>query len=389
MSVPSPGFGQVLPAKPSLEFLRNEAKRRLRALRTSAPQARLAEVQLRLAREHGFASWRALKDEIDRRAGATKYARYVGHYAFPASLVSNTVATITENNGRLSVQNTGRPKFELRDEGNGVFLLPAVSATYRFTGAESGPATGVTAGGKGREVHLRRTDRAAARAADIAHAQALKEQQCPRVAIALPPETLDRYTGYYATAGAPAFEVLRDGNRLLAKVGNQHALEIFPESETAFFWTVGPVQVSFALEDGVAAAAILHEAGCDQRLPRVSPEAARKANAPFEKMAAEQVKPRSAITVSGGVLKRYAGLYQGVLNPDQLITVTAEGDRLFAEVTGQARFEVYPETERRFFWTVVAAQITFFPDETGHTTQALLHQNGRDLPLARIDAHAA
>jgi ankyrin repeat protein len=56
-----------LPERPSLEYLKKLAKDRLRALRRKNRQARHAEALLAVARDHGFASWRALKEEVDRR----------------------------------------------------------------------------------------------------------------------------------------------------------------------------------------------------------------------------------------------------------------------------------------------------------------------------------
>ena len=56
-----------LPERASLEYLKKLAKERLRDLRRTNPDARLADAQLLVAREHGFTSWRALKAEIDRR----------------------------------------------------------------------------------------------------------------------------------------------------------------------------------------------------------------------------------------------------------------------------------------------------------------------------------
>ena len=63
---PSARRTRTLPARPSLEHLKNEAKQRLKSLRRQNPQARLAAVQLALAREYGFASWRQLKAHVDR-----------------------------------------------------------------------------------------------------------------------------------------------------------------------------------------------------------------------------------------------------------------------------------------------------------------------------------
>ena len=61
-----PGIpSRSLPARPNLEHLRNEAKQRLKALRQDDPQAKLASAQLAVARDYGFASWRALKAHVD------------------------------------------------------------------------------------------------------------------------------------------------------------------------------------------------------------------------------------------------------------------------------------------------------------------------------------
>ena len=56
-----------LPERASLEYLKKLAKDRLRDLRRADPQAKLATALLAVARDHGFSSWRALKDEIERR----------------------------------------------------------------------------------------------------------------------------------------------------------------------------------------------------------------------------------------------------------------------------------------------------------------------------------
>lgn len=61
-SVPA---GASLPDAPSLEWLRKQAKHRLAALRASNPDAQLAEAQFALAKQYGFASWRALKAHVD------------------------------------------------------------------------------------------------------------------------------------------------------------------------------------------------------------------------------------------------------------------------------------------------------------------------------------
>lgn len=61
---------QALPANPDLDWLKKAAKKRLAELRAQAPDAKLHQAQLAIARDHGFASWRALKAHIDDIDGA-------------------------------------------------------------------------------------------------------------------------------------------------------------------------------------------------------------------------------------------------------------------------------------------------------------------------------
>jgi CubicO group peptidase (beta-lactamase class C family) len=83
---------------------------------------------------------------------------------------------------------------------------------------------------------------------------------------------------------------------------------------------------------------------------------------------------RQPVEVAPEILERYVGRYE--LAPGYVFEVTAESGRLFAELTGQPRFPVYPESETTFYYTVVEAQITFEVSESGEVTGLVLHQNG-------------
>jgi ankyrin repeat protein len=61
---------RTLPARPSLEHLKKQARRRLVEMRRLDPHARLAAAQLAVARDYGFASWRRLKAQVDAVAQA-------------------------------------------------------------------------------------------------------------------------------------------------------------------------------------------------------------------------------------------------------------------------------------------------------------------------------
>jgi len=76
--------------------------------------------------------------------------------------------------------------------------------------------------------------------------------------------------------------------------------------------------------------------------------------------------------------------------------VTREGSRLFAQLSGQPRFEIFPKSEAEFFWKVVDARIQFVRDEKGQVTKAIHQQSGqtinalkmKDLPVATVDPNA-
>lgn len=58
-------FLRALPARANLEHLKNEAKQRLKMMRSHDPTAQLSEAQLLLARAYGFPSWRRMKSYVD------------------------------------------------------------------------------------------------------------------------------------------------------------------------------------------------------------------------------------------------------------------------------------------------------------------------------------
>lgn len=54
-----------LPARANLEHLKNEARQRLKTIRSQRSAARLSEAQLLVARSYGFPSWRKLKSYVE------------------------------------------------------------------------------------------------------------------------------------------------------------------------------------------------------------------------------------------------------------------------------------------------------------------------------------
>ena len=80
--------------------------------------------------------------------------------------------------------------------------------------------------------------------------------------------------------------------------------------------------------------------------------------------------------IDAAIYKNYVGRYQ--LTPDMIFTITVEGTQIFAQLTGQPKLEIFPESERDFFYKVVDAQITFESDGKGPAAALVLHQGGQN-----------
>ena len=91
---------------------------------------------------------------------------------------------------------------------------------------------------------------------------------------------------------------------------------------------------------------------------------------------------RTVAEVDPAIYDDYAGSYR--LAENVVFTVTRDGDRLFVQLTGQPRFEVFPESETKFFYRVVDAQITFGRGADGAVEHLLLHQNDMDQRAERL-----
>ena len=88
------------------------------------------------------------------------------------------------------------------------------------------------------------------------------------------------------------------------------------------------------------------------------------------------------VSVDAAMLATYQGVYQ--MSPRFALTIRAEGGRLFVRGTGQPEFELFAESEDRFFMRFVDAQGMFLHGKDGAIDRLLWHQNGRYTYCPRI-----
>jgi CubicO group peptidase (beta-lactamase class C family) len=110
-------------------------------------------------------------------------------------------------------------------------------------------------------------------------------------------------------------------------------------------------------------------------------------NASYQLLAVKPPSEHTEITLDTKTFDRYVGSYQ--MAPNILITMSRDGAVFYTQLTGQPKFPLFAESDRKFFLKVVDAQLTFDVDAQGVATQVTLHQNGRDIVAKRLtDAEA-
>ena len=176
-------------------------------------------------------------------------------------------------------------------------------------------------------------------------------------------DVYDDYVGRYdyGTYGG-ILTVTREDDKFFAQLAAQPKIEIFPRSETEFFWKVVDAQITFVRnEEGEVVHAIHHQGGMEIK--------------------AQKLKEEMPADVDSAVYDAYIGQYDF---GRAILTVTKEEYRLFAQMTGQPKFEIFPRSETEFFWKIVNAQITFVKNDKGKVDKAVYRQGDIKMEVSKI-----
>ena len=224
------------------------------------------------------------------------------------------------------------------------------------------------------------------------------EQQSPHRPIKIDPKLLDADVGYYADIHAGSLMIVtREGNHLLTRRLNGPSYANYPYSDHDFFLIGLPQTNHFVTNASGVAIRVIHSPGdsLGRVFDRVSTKTASQMKAQYDRRVAEELQPHQAIKLDADGLVNYEGYYQVLYDPyhqvsrPEIIAITREGNQLFAQAIGDARFPVFPYTDRDFFYTSAAAQITFVKPANGIATALILHKDGKDQTAPRVSSGAA
>lgn len=191
----------------------------------------------------------------------------------------------------------------------------------------------------------------------------LPPRESPKVDPTVSPEDLKLVAGRYDYQSAVLVVTLENG-KLFAQLGGQSKFEIFPRSATNYFWKVAEADVTFVKNDqGEVIQALHRQGGMTITAPRLP-----------------EIKEAS---VDPKTYDRYVGRYDcggGKL----ILSIIREGNRLFAEITGSPKIEIYPKSETEFFCKLVNAEVTFVRDSAGNVVRANVRAPGLKAEAPRL-----
>ena len=196
-------------------------------------------------------------------------------------------------------------------------------------------------------------------------AQYLGTPMMTKEPIELPKESHTQWVGTYEFPdGVYRFITYEEGSLFSQREGSEK-LRIFSTAPNSYQFEDSFTSYQFTIEDGMKTALF------ESRI-RKSKGLESDKEAPAE---------RIAIELSEEILNLYVGTYE--LQPGFDIAFRVREGKLYTQATGQPEFEVFAESETKFFLKVVNAQVEFTIGDQGVAESMTLYQGGAVMPAKR------
>jgi D-alanyl-D-alanine carboxypeptidase len=185
--------------------------------------------------------------------------------------------------------------------------------------------------------------------------------------IKIAPNVFDAYVGRYELGPNFVLRVYREGNRFMTQATGQGPVEVFAETEDKFFLRVVEAQIKFVRSAaGKVESLVLFQGGREM---------------PAKRLPDEPVVARKEVSLSAAQLDKLVGEYP--LAVGFVLSVFRDGETLLARATGQGAFQLFAESEEKFFAKVADIRVEFKKDAAGNVTGLVLFQAGMETPAKK------
>ena len=175
---------------------------------------------------------------------------YVGTYTLPMG----QIFSVKVENDQLMVKLSGQDFYPVFPKSNDKFFYKIVEAKISFMRDDQGKVDRLI-------LHQGGLDQPARKTAEAYAPEAVKIDSA----------VLQHYVGEYQFPHGGKVTVTRDGNQLKARLSGQPAIEIYPKSETRFFYKIVIAEISFQIDDQEKVQSLtLHQGGLDQVAARTN-----------------------------------------------------------------------------------------------------------------------
>ena len=158
--------------------------------------------------------------------------------------------------------------------------------------------------------------------------------------------------------------IFEDGQLYSVRSGNRS--EIYPTSKENFFFNQSTASYRFTYDSNGEPATVYFE---------------DRINSSKGKRVSKEIVEKREIEVAESILQQYVGTYQIQEGFD--LEVTLEDGKLMTQATGQPKFQIFPETESKFFVKAFEAEIEFKKSANGEVDSAVLYQAGNATTIKR------
>ena len=186
--------------------------------------------------------------------------------------------------------------------------------------------------------------------------------------VAMSDAAKNRFTGIYEFGGVKRTVGFEDG-KLRAQGEGGPPFALIPVAKDEFVYDGAFTRLKFRVApSGAIESAVATSRGQPAQTGK------RVADAPTA---------RKVIMLTEDTLDKMLGVYE--LEPGFQLTITREGTKMFMQATGQGVAEAFAESETKFFFKVVDAQIEFAIGDDGRASVLTLFQGGSAMPAKRVE----